>query len=501
MSYNLTEFELHNIFVNAETLVVREGLRTVIEADTVASGCNFVGNVSVKSRNTDEMIHYLFMRNSTTGEGTCYTTNEEYQIQGQVALGQVPEDLLITAAVQNYQILINGPNLPFPLYGIIGGALIRAEKVASVNPSTTAIDIPKGICCTFGGRIAIAQYNLVYFNDAGTEIRTFVAQNALALPSNIYDLFQGAGGGLYAVCADAIYVLPLSALTSGQLVSGNWSKISNNGILNHRNSCAVQNGLFVLTQDGAATVSDSFNSTELAIYGTNRYYTNYTQITPAGYHTGSLTRFAKKRYWSKSVGPGATQDYRNSAIFGLDNALLINVDGIVCWFDITIGRATWIYNSTEIEIVGLGKTRNGGDLWILPNRIIEMAGNVEFDGNEISGIACGNLALNTKESTVIREVITTANNTNQEQFVYIGNTAKTAITPVPRRANNIIGTSVWNTTETFVGNEDRSRRHLVAVRTDELALEVGITGSGARFGPVDLTVRGKGKNRPQELQE
>ena len=452
--------------------MVRTALRSLVPATTLLASSVFVGGLSLEASNTTEIYHYLFLRSTITGIGYIYVTTEEFRTICTYTLGQIPVAPVITFAVQNRQILINSPDFTSAVYGLVGGGLLRAVKVESVNPSTTAIDVPLGLCSVFGDRIAIAQGNIVYFNDPGTEIRTFTGANAVALPATIYDLFQGPGGNLIIGTTDGIYSLSADALGQGQMVFGMLSKASSYACKNYRNLAYVGGQVYGLTKDGVAVIGGESVTSE------------------------SLTSYGRKRYYSESVGPGPSGDYRNGKLFGLQDELLINVDNKICRFDLKGNYSTWIYNTGSINLSGVCSGRDGNELLVTDSNILEFTGNDEYDGYEITGVACGVLKTEPEESPLIRSVTTSSSNVGQDQKVYLNGTAKTATTPAPTRAENIIGTDTWSATNTYVGHELRSRRHQMAVRTDNVALEIAATGSGNILDGINIERRGKGSRRP-----
>lgn len=470
MAIDLSAFELHNLEFDQGRLAVRDALRSQISASTIRSGSELVAGFSVESSSTTETFHYLFLRNTTTADGYVHVTTEEFRDIAVLHLGSLPERPIITYAFQNQQILINGPGLA-PLYAIVGGGITRAVKVESVNPSTTAIEIPSGICCAFGDRIAIAQGNTIYFNDAGTEIRTYVGENGVSLSGTIYDIFQGPGGALISVTSDGIYALPSDALGQGQIVFGFFSKISGYQASNYRNATASRNRVFTLLQHGLGLVTDEIVGIPLTSYRHKRFYTEY-------------------------VGPGAAGDYRSGSIWKSERGVLVNTQGKVCQFDYDSQKTSWIYANSDIELVGIGRSRDGVDLWITPERVLEQIGNAEFDGYEVKGFACGIVPTDPSDSLVVRAVTTISDNVGQDQYAYLGGRDKSAETPPPSRAANVIGTDVWSASAAYVGQEERSRRHLFAERLDEIAIEVGAEGSGARLGVIDVLTKGKSSKRP-----
>jgi hypothetical protein len=469
---DLGDFELHNLQARDGALYVRDALRSHVTATSLHASSEFFGGFSLRAPNTSEIYHYFFLRVPSTLDGYCYITDEEYSVFTSTALGRVPDGAYVTYAQQGNQVLVNSPHLSSAFYGIVGSSLIRAVKQDSVNPDTTAIDIPTGIVCSFGNRNPIAQGAIVYFNDPGTEIRTYTGANAVNVGGVVTDMFEGPGGGLYMCTTNGVYVLPQDSIGQGQLVYGMLSKVSAYETSSYGNAVAARSGLFGLTRNGVASIGESVNEVRLTDYNGRRYRTEY-------------------------VGPGSGSDYRNGRIFQSNDGLLISIDGRLVSFEIGEASYSWMYNSTEMDVIGRLRSRDGADLWLMPDRLVEQIGNLEFDASTIAGYACGTVPVDTEGSTLIRSVTTTGNNIGRSQYAYIMSTAKSATTPASGRADNVIGTDTWSASNLYTVEEDRSRRHLVAIRTDHLDLEIGLEGSGSKLGPVALdSMRGKGRRRP-----
>lgn len=471
---DLSKWELHNLVRTPRGLKVRDALRTQVNSIDIRSPGAFVAGFTAEAANTTEVFHYLLIRDTSDAQGYLYVTTEEYVTVAVLNVGAIPPKPTVTAAVQYQQILINSPDFSAAYYGLVGGGLKRAVATASVNPNTEAITPPTGLCTTFGDRIAIAQYNQVYFNDAGTEIRTFTGANAISLPSTVYDLFTGPGGALYIVTGAGVYALPPDALGQGQIVYGMLARVSPYEASGYRNAVHARGGVYGLTRDGIGSLGNTVS-------------------------TAALTQYDRRRYFSQSVGPGQSGDYRSGRIWALSDSMAISVNNSLCIYDLAGNYPYWVWNSSTgnaLEIVGICKTRNGGDLFVTPTRILEFTGNYEFTADEQDGVACGTIATPPAASNVVRSVTTSSDNAGYNQLLYLNGSVKTQVTPAPSRAQNVVGTDLWDSSATLFASEMRSRRHHVAVRSDDLAMEVGATGCGRALGDIDITLAGKGRRRP-----
>lgn len=464
---NFDGAELHNLVLKQGRYQVRDGLRAHTTATAIQAGSTFVGGFSVEGGNTGEVFHYLINR-ATSGICTLRVCTEEFRVIASLDIGRIDvAKPAITHAITSEQILINSPHMSFPVYGLVGGGVKLAEKQDSVNEiNTSSIQIPRGICCNFGDRVAIAQGKSVYFSDGGTEPRTFVGINVISFPSPVYDLMQSAGGSLFIVTAQDIYVLPADAASTDQAVFGFISTIKGYQAVGHRNVCMTARGPIGLTQDGVASIGQTIDSIP-------------------------LTSYRRSRYLAENVGAGSYGDFRRGTIWQTQRGFVASIDGRLCSYD---GKASWIYNSGDLELVGVLRTKLGGELYLTSTHLLEPIGNQEFTGSEITGVACIEVPTPPTASPVVREITTSADNVGAAQKIYVNGQTRTATTPKPTGADTVIGTSLWGT-ENFEVSEIRSRRHQVAVRSDDLSIEVAAVGCGTQLGEYEIKTAGKGKQR------
>lgn len=463
--------ELHNIVVKQGRFQVRDGFRSHVAATTIQASSSFIAGFSVESGNTGEVFHYLVNR-ATTGICTLRVCTEEFRTISSLNIGRIDVARpAITYALTSEQILINSPHMPFPVYGLVGGGVKLAQAQESVNEiNTSSIQIPRGLTCTFGDRVAIAAGKILYFSDGGTEPRTFVGINAISFPSPIYDIMQSDAGSLFVVTAMDIYVIPADAATSDQAVSGPTGKISGYQANGTRNVCITSKGLIGLTQDGVASIGQTI-----------------TEIP--------LTNYRKSRYLAENVGAGSYGDFRRGSIWRTQRGFIVSVAGRLCSFDNASGKASWIYNSDDLDILGVLRTKLGGELYLTSSRVLELLGNDEYTGSEITGVACVDLKTQPSDSPVVREITTSADNVGQAQQVYCNGQTRSANTPKPTGATTVVGTDVWGTAS-FVAAEIRSRRHQVAARADDLSVEIAATGCGTQIGDFEIKTWGKSRKRP-----
>jgi hypothetical protein len=454
--------ERHNVTPDDK---VRPALYSV---STPSSGTVFVGGFSIEAANTGALYHYIVERATATGIGTIYVKNEQFQTISSTTIGYIPKQISLSWACQNRQLIISAPEFSYTLYSIVGGGVVRCIKVASAVPTTTALEVPVGSVCSFGDRVVIAQGSALYFNDPGVDIRTFVAENVVAMPAKITDIFEGPSGALIIGTTMGVYALPSDALGQGQLVFGFMQKLSSYEAQQPRNIAFANGQLLGLQKGGFSTLGDQAVATNPAPY-------------------------AGKRYISTFVGPGDSGDYRYYQMFGsVDYGHLISAGGSIY----SVKQGQWITSGLDLSLVGVLKTDLGATLFMTPTQILDTWGNVEADDSDFIAVACGTIPVNVTDSTMVRAIITSSDNVSHQQKAYIGAQQKTDTTPPPARAENIIGTNHWSVHTHYCAPEIRSRRHHVVLRTDEVTMEVAFDEALSNIGPIDVETKQVGPKRP-----
>lgn len=463
---DLSNFEKHNIEVLRGELKARAGWRRMV------SGLgSIIYGFSIESPNTTEVYHYIVSQ-ETNGDGYIGVYEEDFNLLYTFNLGKIPEDAPIYYGVQNRQILINSPSLNFPLYGVVGGGLTIAVKQESINPDTTAINIPRGIICSFGDRFCIAQDSILFFNDPGVEPRTFTGENTIALPSTIYHIEQTDDGFLAAFCASGIYLIPKDALGQGQDVVGFISTIPGFEAIDYR--CAASgNGITVgLVKDGVALIQDQMKLFPIEAYHAKRYFTEY--VLP--------------------------EDFRFGKVHKTANGFLVAYADHAVVLDIKNQYSSWVYNDANNSVMAVLKTRDGEDLYLLDDGTVAYPKGTRDDynaTNDVDGYAAGDLDTDPQLSPMVRYVTTSSDNSNYPQFAYVRGRAAAGSTKYTPGYGILIGTDVWsNVAPNLYERELRSVRHSFAVRTDMISIEVGAIGSGRTIGDVDVETKPSGPTRP-----
>ena len=167
LAIDLRPFSKRNIWPTASgDLAVRPGLRQILTATALlGSARNIVGGFSVPNSYTGEVWHYIF-HSSPTGPADLQlrivdengTAWQDFSLSSDI----VPR--VITHAVVEGEIIIASPDFP-TLWGLVGSSVTWATKVASDNPSTTAINVPQGICTAWNNRVVIADGRSLFFSD------------------------------------------------------------------------------------------------------------------------------------------------------------------------------------------------------------------------------------------------------------------------------------------------------------------------------------------------
>lgn len=491
---NGQDVEYHNVVQGIRGLEVRPGFLTEliiqdigVQTPRAASGTStkFLYGFSIDSANSGETYHYLFTADANSNL-ICSLYDSQMTCRSSFAIGKMTQDAEPFSVAINYnQIVVNSRSMPYPLWGFVGGSLVKANRVESINPDTPALTLFPGRVCGFADRFAWAYANQVIFNDPGTEPRTITAPNAISFGGTVLDLFQsGEGGNLIVVCTDATYSIPPDGLNGFQF-QGVIARIP--GYQGARsNNAATSRGTTVgLVKDGVINI--------------------------ANFEKRSLSTYRRRRNLSLPVGPFASGDYRVGSIIGADDNFMINIAGKSCMIDLDTGKATWMYptgwSGSDFEVVGVLKDTDGKNIYLTPTAVVELFGVNDYGETPTvatpeplsatpSGFICVNIASDPQLSPVVREITTSADRPGQIQYSYVRSSLQQATTPIPQNAV-VIGTSLWSATGNILEREYRSRRMQRAVRVDSPDMEVGFTGGGTRIYPVvDMETKGIGKNRP-----
>lgn len=475
---DINKWEQHNTVVTNGKLAIRPGL---FSHKLPTSGTVYQAGFSVESSTTTEVWHYLVERTTATGVCVVRVYTEDLLEMYSYDIGVCSGDAVFTYALTNGQIMVNSPSMSAPLYGIVGGGLTTAIKQPSINPDTTAINIPTGHTCTFGDRVAIASGRTVYFSDPDIDPRTYVQENTWVVDGRILDLLVGGDGSLYAFTSNTVFTLASDALGKGQQVTGFTSTIPGIYPSRPRNAAASNGQVAVLTADGMLLVGGK-RQTDLAPY-------------------------QGRRYWSLPVEVDDLRVY--GQIFPTPDGFVVCFPGEPFMLNISIRddftSYVWTKTQQPINAVGVLKGRDGDTLYVLRGRIAQLVGTLDFDGEQVRGVACGELEMPPDKAGVVRSITVSSDSVGESTVVFAGGSAttgttairpiETAPTTVMRPGDSVIGTTLWNTSARMSGRSLRSTLHRTVARDGDLHVEVGANGAGRRLGGVDVQVTGQARQR------
>lgn len=484
--------ELHNVVVGNEGLETRKGFVSLLDIEDVGVATprasagtqeEFVFAFSCESANTGDVFHYVF---SFDGSKTLYQSiyDEQFSCLAHAAIAKINSVLQPFSYAINYnQIIVNSSSLPYPLWGFIGGTLVRANKVDSINPDTPSLTLFPGRVCSFADRFVWAYANQIIVNDPGTEPRTICAPNAVSFGGTVLDLFQsGEGGNLIVVCTDATYQIPPDSLAGYQL-QGFVSKTPGYQGVQSNNASSARGAVVGLTKDGI--------------------------IELGNFQKKKLTTYRKTRKLAKAVGPYGSGDYRVGTILPLEEGFIVSINKKSCFIDLDTGKITWFYADQfdNLSIIGVLKDQDGKDFFLTSTKVLDVFGNKDIPNTptissanplsyQIESHILVNVPSSPELSPVVREITVSCDRPTVEISTYLRGSTQTATVPVVPFAQNIINTSNWSNTNTFTEREMRSRRMQRAVRIDSPDFEISFDRS-AKIDPVaNIVTKGIGKNRP-----
>ncbi len=469
-AFSIDDAEKHNAVRVDGVLRARPGLYSHL---TPTAGTQFVSGFSIESPSTTEIWHYLFEQSTTTRAVTCRVVTEDMLALYTYELGVLTANPNFTYANVYGQIIINSPALSAPLYHIVGGGITTALKQPSENPLSELLEIPVGCTCEFGDRVAIGSGRTVYFSDPlkfSQGPRTFVEDNTLGLSSLVLDLVVGPDGALNIFTTDGVYILASDALGKGQQVVGFVSVIS--GIQNARplNAC-VSNGIVATLVEDGVLFLDGMRKVDITPYDGRRYYTPAVEV----------------------------DDLRKDAqLFAIADGFLVGFPGkpfaAVVDTRHNIQSYVWTKTGAPMNVRGTLRGRDGEDLWVLADRIVEPLGSLDFDSSTVRVMACGELERPPDAAGVVRGVTVGADSSGQPTLVFAGGYAAASTTAV-RPEDIIIGTSLWSATGNYVGRSIRTTLQRASVRDGNASVEVGTDGAGRLLANIDVAVRGQARRR------
>lgn len=235
-----------NLWIYEGVMRVRAGMRLV---RSLSANEEIVFGFSIPNSFRQENEHYLFIFNSNTVSLRIDKRDERMTLIASVVIGSVKTYNISYGVVEDF-VFITSPDFQ-SVVSIIGGGFMYASKQASVNPATTAVDVPNGVCCSWQGRIVLADGNLLYFSDA-LEPETFVSENIVQRNGAILGLAESTNGALLVFQTDGLFALPADASGSGQIVglTAVFEKLSDTNTSSLMNTVIVGDQFFVVNKQG-----------------------------------------------------------------------------------------------------------------------------------------------------------------------------------------------------------------------------------------------------------
>ena len=480
MNVNTQNWDKRNVWpLPSGELVVRQTLVNVADA-FATSAKKYLGGFSVKNPRTEEVWHYcltleiglttdLYLRifpewfdweNSSSSieaillNSTTYSSGLEGLKFG-FSYALVEDEIIITS--------------PFfgTYWGIVGGGLILAAKQASGNPNTTAIEIPRGISCSWAGRSVIATSDALHFSDA-LKPRTYVAENIVNPPGgSIYGLHVNSGGALIICTTSGVYAFPEDAAASGQVIVGIFSKLTDYETVSYDSTVSHKGRVYGLTRKGYRLIDDS---------GSDEY-----ELDEKAY-----AHFDEPRIHF--------DDYRNGRIFSMPDAIVVSVAEYLHLTDMNTRLGTWWYRFSgepaKFDLRGTLLEGNGEAVFLFYDAPAWECGN---KGATIKGSITGNIQLGPENSPVLRH-LDFMSDSYATYTIHVNNTSKTkaGFANAP-----IVGTDTWTGGTKYREAAKRSRQTDWAIRGDDININIDVSHYPHKIpNTVDLVFKGPGKKRP-----
>lgn len=341
-------------------LCVRPGLRRQYAPD---SGRRLVGGFTVTNSYTPEVWHYVFdVATSGTLDLRLRVLDETFQVVQIFPINCDVVPRVITSAVIEGLGLICSPDFP-TLFFVVGSGVIYAEAVDSVNPATSAIPVPRGICVQWCCRVVVFDGRSMFPSDpiaaTGGDPRTFVAENQNQRPGVVYGAHEGAGDSLVCVTSAGTYALASDAAAVGIVGSNgtSWRLTSSTVATSYASSCVVRGRVYALTKQGYAVV-DVESDAETTLDEPLMPRAVFSRI---------------------SLG-----DYRACRMYGTDDGPMVAHGDLDVLYrqNITNEMASWwrsSFASTDFSVRGVLKDLDGTEMLLCENGVFTVDG--DFDGS------------------------------------------------------------------------------------------------------------------------
>lgn len=435
---DLTNWTKRNIWRTSDgQMCVRPGLRRLAAA---TAGRRWVGGFSVQNPWTLETWHYVADVSTAGYDLVIRVLDDDFVEWQSIQTGVDVVPRAFSYGVVEGEIMIGSPDMP-TLWGYVGGPLTLAVKVASDNPGTTAIAVPRGIVCSVLNRIIIADGASLYISDpvaiTGGSPRTFVAQNQNQRPGTVFGLHEGAGGQLVVVTAAGVYSLDPSAFAV-QIVGSNgtdWRLVNRAESTSYDSSCNVNGRIYALTRRGFALV-DTESGAEVPL--------DEPPMVLADFNTIAQPDWRTSRLYAGEAGPIVATD----TAAGSNGPMVHMVDvstGLRSWWngkkgDSTTGsNAAWTPRGTLTDL-------DGATMLLMEDGVYAIEGNCDYmqalpyDGEEDfwpTGLLFARVESDPDDNPTLRKVFwsSTSNHQMAIRGIYqqiLGGGTGTTPTPDPR---------------------------------------------------------------------
>ena len=429
MIQDLRSFGKRNVWrLPTGELANRPGLRRIA---TPTAGRRWVGGKSVQNPWTLEVWHYVADVDTNGRDLTVRILDEDFVEFQAIVTGVDVIPRGFSVVVVDQEVFVCSPDMP-TLYGLVGSGLIVAVKVASDNPNTTAIAIPRGIACSVANRAIIADGSSLFISDpvavTGGTIRTFVGQNQNGRPGVIFGVHEGAGGSLVCVTSAGTYLLDSAAFAVGVVGSNgsDWRLVHHHQAYSYDSSCAVRGRVYALTRRGF-TLVDVENNDEVLLDDA----------------------MVPRLYGPRVQSP----DWRTARLMDGDDGPMVANGDLLCMNDLPEGIRSWwsCAVNTTWRVRGTLRDIDGGAMLLAEDGVYLVGGNV--DGTQLLsgeaatqavGVLFGQIPTSPKQNATLRETHWRAalGGAGLVKVAVRGQQAVTG-TPVADTRSLIIGTSTW----------------------------------------------------------
>lgn len=452
-------------------MAVRPGVRKLYTPD---SGRELVAGFTVDNPYANDQWHYIFDV-ATTGrlDLKLRVLDSDLEVVQILSINADIKPRVITWAEVEGQLMIGGPDIP-TLWGLVGSMVTIATKVESDNPSTSAIEVPRGICCRWSNRVVIADGRSLFISDpvaaSGGSPRTFVAPNQNQRPGIVYGLHEGAGGKLICVTSTGTWALDSSAAAVGIVGSNGtaWEVLNHHPSISYASSCVHRGRVYALSRNGWLPVDTETVEEKL------------------------LTQPVMPRALGKRV---SLADYRACRMLvGYDGPMVASsdLDMLYC-YDVVDGHASWWTWGEAMGVCGTLEEADGTLCLVGANGVYRVDG--DFDGaagldsaisTQPTGIVLGTIADSpAKNHYPERVTVAAAIGGVGTLSCAVRGESVTGTPPVDPQGLTI-GTDSWgqaNKRHTTTVLAPISFHHTVRTRSVDTAIEIGVTGCMARIAP------------------